>query len=158
MHTESTTLLDASPERVWDAVRRPVTLRYVAAPLLTFEPLDPPRLPEEWADEEYVVRLRLFGVVPLGTQTVRPTVERADGTPGRQFYHLRDAGSGRLASTWDHHITLRETPDGKTVYTDSVIVDAGVLTPLVWLFAVVFYRYRQHRWRRLVAEGVDALG
>ena len=32
---------------------------------------------------------------------------------------------------------------------------AGVLTPFIWLFAQLFYRHRQSRWRRLVANGFD---
>lgn len=31
-----------------------------------------------------------------------------------------------------------------------VEIRAGVLTPLVWLFAQVFFRYRQMRWRSLL--------
>jgi hypothetical protein len=148
-----TTLLDAPTGRAWEAVRTPALLEHVAAPLVAFEPVDPPSFPERWVGRDYLVALTLFGVLPLGTQTIRITIPGADDRPGAQLYRIRDDGTGRIAATWDHLITLRETPDGKTAYTDEVTVDAGVLTPLVWLFAAVFYRYRQHRWRRLVANG-----
>jgi ligand-binding SRPBCC domain-containing protein len=154
MKTTVSTLLDAPPERVWEALQRPGLLEYVAAPLVEFEPVDPPSFPERWAREEYRVRMALFGVLPLGEQTIRISKPRVDDAEGEQFYRLRDDGSGRLASTWDHLISVRETPDGKTVYTDEVEVEAGLLTPLVWLFAAVFYRHRQRRWRKLVEEGL----
>jgi hypothetical protein len=35
---------------------------------------------------------------------------------------------------------------------DTVEVRAGVLTPFIWLFAQLFYRHRQRRWRALVAR------
>ncbi|MFC7227667.1 hypothetical protein N0B31_09660 [Salinirubellus salinus] len=149
---ELTTILDAQPERVWAAVRTPALLEHVAAPLFTFDPVDPPAFPETWGEDEYLVAMRLFGVLPLGRQWVRTERLAARETPGEQFYQLRDDGSGTLASTWDHRITLRETADGVTAYTDEVRVEAGVLTPLVWLFANGFYRHRQRRWRRLVAR------
>jgi ligand-binding SRPBCC domain-containing protein len=149
---ELTTILDAPPERVWAAVRTPAVLEHVAAPLVTFEPVEPPAFPETWDEDEYLVAIRLFGVLPLGRQWVRVRYVTVRETPGEQFYQLRDDGSGSLASTWDHRITLRETADGVTAYTDEVRVEAGVLTSLVWLFAHAFYRYRQRRWRRLVAR------
>lgn len=34
-------------------------------------------------------------------------------------------------------------------YTDEVEIRAGRLTPLVWLFGHLFFRYRQMRWRTL---------
>jgi hypothetical protein len=36
--------------------------------------------------------------------------------------------------------------------TDRIELHAGLLTPAVWLFAFMFYRYRHRRWRRLIAE------
>lgn len=97
--------------------------------------------------------MRLFGWLPLGTQWVAISTERVDTTPGRQQYILRDNGHGQLAKVWDHIITLRETEDGQTHYTDQVTVRAGLLTPFIWFFASIFYRYRQYRWRRLVQAG-----
>jgi len=62
---------------------------------------------------------------------------------------LRDNGYSALITTWDHWITVE--PDGErgTRYRDEVEVKAGLLTPFVWLFAQVFYRHRQRRWRAL---------
>jgi hypothetical protein len=148
--TTVSTLLDAEPERVWAELQRPALLEYVAAPLVAFEPVDPGSFPKRWEDGEYRVAMLLFGVIPLGEQTIRTSRPRVDDTEGEQFYQIRDEGTGQLISVWDHLISVRETPDGKTVYTDEVEVEAGVLTPLVWLFAAVFYRYRQRRWRTLV--------
>jgi hypothetical protein len=38
---------------------------------------------------------------------------------------------------------------GRCRYSDEIEVRAGALPPLVWLYAQLFYRYRQRRWRRL---------
>lgn len=150
MKVTVTTLLDATPERVWDEVQRSDLLEYVAAPLIEFDPVNSESFPERWDEGDYRVAMRLFGVIPLGEQTIRISKERVDDTDGKQFYQLRDDGTGELISVWDHLISVRETPDRKTVYTDEIEVRAGVLTPLIWLFASIFYRHRQRRWRKLV--------
>lgn len=141
--------LDCPPERAWRELQRPALLRWVAAPLLRFRPLEPPAFPERWLAGEHLVRLELFGLVPLGRQVIGIEILDARGP----VYRLRDNGRGRLARTWDHLITLEPLPGGRTRYRDRVVVEAGILTPFVWLFAQLFYRHRQRRWRALVARG-----
>ena len=155
MKTTVSTLLDAKPERVWEELQRPALLEYVAAPLVAFDPVDLEAFPQRWEEDEYRVAMLLFGVIPLGEQTIDVSRQRVDDTEGNQSYQLRDGGTGKLVSVWDHLISVRETPDNKTVYTDEVDVEAGVLTPLVFLFAVVFYRHRHRRWRKLVENNFE---
>jgi hypothetical protein len=152
MRTTVSTTLAAPPDRIWRALQNPATLAYVAAPFVAFEPIEPATFSDRWDETDYRVLMRLFGVVPLGEQTIRISTRRGVDARGDRYYHLRDDGTGQLVSTWDHLITLQELPDGRTRYTDDVTVEAGPLTPLVWLFAVGFYRHRQRRWRRLVAR------
>jgi hypothetical protein len=152
MIAASATVLDCRPERAWQEVQTSRLLAYITAPLVTFLSIEPPTLPEVWDESSYLVQMRLFGRVPFGTQWIVITRPVIDGTPGRQHYELRDNGHGDVIAVWDHRIILRETEDGRTHYTDRVEVKAGLLTPLIWAYASVFYRYRQHRWRRLVAR------
>ncbi|MFO0204344.1 MAG: hypothetical protein ACK528_14595, partial [Alphaproteobacteria bacterium] len=86
-----------------------------------------------------------FGVIPLGPQTVGIEI----GPNENGAYRVRDDGSGLLVQVWDHLITLEPEEDG-TRYTDRVRIEAGLMTPFVWAFAMVFYRWRQARWRSLV--------
>jgi hypothetical protein len=151
MVIERSTLLEAPPERVIAELRRTALLRHVSWPLLSFEPEDPPAFPERWEAGTYRVRLRAFGVVPLGWQEVR--TEELPGEPGRWL--LRDDGRGSLVRRWDHLITVEPGGPGRTRYTDRVEVEAGLLTPAVGAFAHVFYAHRQRRLRRLVASGFD---
>ena len=69
---------------------------------------------------------------------------------------LRDNGEGVLMRRWDHRITLQPLSDGRTLYTDDIEVIARhlpwLMTPLSALFAQVFYRHRQRRWRQLAAQ------
>jgi len=144
------TRLPCSPTEAWERVQRPALLEHVAAPWIRFRPVDPPRLPERWAPGTYRVAMQLLGVVPLGEQDigVRFPESHPEAPPGARI--LRDAGSGRLGKTWDHWIFIAPHPEGGTLYVDRVEVGAGVLTPVVALFARGFYAWRQHRWRQLV--------
>lgn len=141
-------MLDISAERAWAAIQEPRLLNHIAYPLQTFKPVDPPKLPATWAESRYKVRLRLFGVVPIGEQwIVIGILER-----GPDRYRMRDDGHGDLVRRWEHRITIEALSSSRCRYTDEVEIDAGVLTPLVAAFASVFFRHRQRRWRALVAS------
>ena len=144
------TLLRCGPERAWQEVQRPALLRYITHPLVHFEPIAPNTFPPAWREGRYRVRMRLFGILPGGTQWI---VIRLKVSPG--IYELFDDGQGDLIAHWRHHITLRPTPEGFTHYTDTVDIEAGLLTWGVWLYANVLFRYRQSRWRRLVENHFD---
>lgn len=133
-------------------------LTYIAAPLVRFVPVEPPALPTIWAEERYLVQMRLFGRLPFGTQWIVITKLVVDTTPDRQHYELRDNGHGDVIVIRDHLISLRETEDGRTHYTDRVEVKTEVLTPFILIYARLFYRYRQHRWRRLLEAALPTQG
>jgi hypothetical protein len=57
-----------------------------------------------------------------------------------------------LCRQWDHLIQVRESEDGRTLYSDSIEIDAGMLTLPVWLFANWFYRHRQNRWKMIAQQ------
>jgi hypothetical protein len=137
-------LLDAPPDRVWERVCRPATLRFVAWPVLTFPDLAGRE--DGWRQGETAhTRLRLLGLVPLGRH--RLTLQRLDPVARE----LETDEGGDLATEWRHLITVGAEPQDRCRYTDVVHVRAGALTVPVTLFAHGFYRWRHLRWRRAVA-------
>lgn len=155
MYVRITSEFDCTPERVWTELLRTRLLEYVVRPLVVFEPLDPGPAADAVERGRVSGPNPLFGRLPLGTHTIRIGIPTVETTPGSRRYQLRDDGSGTLLSTWDHRITIEETDDGRTRYTDAVEVRAGLLTPLFWLLAQLLYRHRQRRWGRLVRNGYD---
>ena len=139
------TVLPMAVQGVVARLRTPELLCFVAAPLVRFEPLDPPQFPSEWAEGKYLVAARLFGLIPLGRQTVDISF---DGV-SEDCYAIRDNGHGDLARRWDHRIDVVDVGSGQTRYRDTIDIEAGILTPFVWLFAQLFYRHRQRRWQQL---------
>ena len=144
---ELSTYLAAPPEVVWDHVQTPRLLHYVARGLLRFVPRGRP-FPARWHEGEFRTWMLLFGFLPIGWQAIG--IELPVQPAGR--FVVRDNGYGPLIRRWDHWIEI--TPEGAgTRYVDRVHIEAGLLTPLIWGFARLFYAHRQRRWRKLVASG-----
>ena len=157
MRVRVKTVLDAPAQWVWEMAQKPSTLQWVSWPVLTFTPIDVEEFPDLWQIETVQVRLRLFGVVPAGKQFIVPSMSAHGPDESGGACWLRDNGSGDIVRMWDHWIRLRSLGPSSTHYVDDVRVKAGVLTPLVGLFAHVFYRYRQWRWRRMITRCRDQI-
>jgi hypothetical protein len=147
-----TTILDAPVERIWAEVKTPRLLNHVAAPLITFDLIDPATMPAHWGDGRYLVSMRFLGLIPIGRQWIVTSTPQPEDQ-ARGVFRIRDNGIGDIAKVWDHLIVIEARTDGRTAYRDEVEVKAGFLTLGVWLFAYWFYRHRQARWRRLVRQG-----
>jgi len=131
------------------------SLHYIAKPLLSFNPTDPKEFPQKWVNGEYSVQIKLFGVIPLGNQMIRiELIEKGKD----QEYIIRDNGSSKLIPKWDHWIFISKTNDPNIIrYLDRVEIKAGLMTPIIWLFAHIFYRWRQYRWKKLVQTSFEEL-
>ncbi len=145
-------VLDAPAQWVWEMAQKPSTLQHVSWPLLVFKLIGAKRLPDRWQADTLQVRLQIFGIIPAGTQTIAPSMSHHGPEDGNGACWLRDNGSGDIARVWDHWIRITHVDSRTTHYVDDVQVKAGILTPFVGLFAHLFYRYRQWRWRRLAAR------
>jgi hypothetical protein len=137
------TTLDAPPPAVWATVKRLDTFRYVTRGVLGY------RVPEGTPGdlhEGMVVRGRLlfFHVLPAWKHEIRVVRVNEDER------EILTSENGGPVKSWGHLIRVELGPEpGRSRYTDQIDIRAGILTPLVWAYAHVFYRYRQARWRRL---------
>lgn len=145
---EIASIFAAPADRIWDEVQTPRLLNYVTRGRIAFDPIDPPRFPERWAEGEYRVAMRGFGFVPLGKQTIGIELP----PPRSDTRIVRDNGRGQLFRTWDHWIFIEPLDAQRTRYTDRVTFDAGFLNLLAKPFVRDFYRHRQARWKRLIAD------
>ncbi|RIK54188.1 MAG: hypothetical protein DCC57_07105 [Chloroflexi bacterium] len=146
------TCLPSPAEQVWAEVQTSRLMVTIIKPWVYFAPLDPPVLPAVWTPGAYRGRMSLWGVIPFGEHTIRisfPKIDRPDE------YQVLDNGGGQIVARWDHRIIIRRLDHGHTLYVDQVDIAAGWLTPLVWLYAQGYYRYRQRRWRRLIRARFD---
>ncbi|MFO0214951.1 MAG: hypothetical protein ACK511_02865, partial [Burkholderiales bacterium] len=75
---------------------------HIARPLVRFAPIEPKVLPERWEQKEYLVSVRIFGLLPMGRQWVNISGRDRSNEFGRFCVELRDNGRGTLMSKWDH--------------------------------------------------------
>ena len=137
-------LLPCSADQAWAAVQTSALLVEVAAPVVAIRPVAGETFPEKWpVGQTLRFRSYLFGFIPVGTRTLH--FERID----QSAREIQSRESDSLISRWDHLIRVRPTADGRYRYSDEVEIEAGWRTLFVWLFAMMFYRHRQRRWRRV---------
>ena len=134
-----------SESELWQRIIEPRSLQFVAAPLLTFVPVEAGALEEEWqVGRDYPLQLYSLNVIPLGRHSIRlVTIDRSTNT-------ILSEERGSLARVWNHRIHFQQVAPGKLAYTDEIEIKASWLTPLIWAFAQVFYRQRQRRWKVLL--------
>lgn len=100
---------------------------------------------EEQVGHDVVLVFRLFGVVPVGRWRLK-VVARDDARR-----RLCSEESGTFVRAWVHELVVEALDDGRSRLTDTIEIDAGVLTPLVARFARAEYA-RRHRLRKRMVE------
>ena len=143
MRINISTPLEAPADLVWELLGKSQTLRYVAEPLLCFEGDLPERWPGPGDGIVRVERMLFFCVIPAWSHELRMVRFDEDS---REILTNEQGGPVKV---WNHRIKVDPLSKKRCLYTDELELDAGALTPFIWLFAHLFYRYRQMRWRSL---------
>jgi len=143
MIVDVSTILDCPAEKAWSEVQKSSLLLHVIWPLARVVPIGAPLL-ERWTEGLTIeCRLFVFGVVPIGVHTL--LIERID----QKSYEIQSRERDPLVARWDHLISIKPLEDSRSIYRDTIRIEAGSLTFLVWAWANWFYRHRQRRWRAL---------
>lgn len=137
--------LEASADEVWAAVKTPAAFRAVTRGLISMPVIR--ERSDGWREGETVTGwVFLFGFIPFSRHQLH--IASIDDTTRT----LTSREKGGLVRRWDHDIEVVPTGPVSCRYRDRIIVEAGVATPLVALYAHWFYRMRQRRWRALAKE------
>ncbi|MCK5598686.1 hypothetical protein KAI78_03595 [bacterium] len=135
----------ASADLVFQKVMQPSLLVEVASPVIRFDPIMPAELPTIWnIDQEYIFKIYLFKIIPMGLHRIQ--LVKIDAK-NKQISSME---TGKIAKVWNHTIIIEKDTDGNARYTDIVEIKAGVVTFFVYLFAQLFYRHRQRKWKNLL--------
>jgi ligand-binding SRPBCC domain-containing protein len=148
MMVRVSTELDAPAEVVWAALKRKSCFLHVTRGLMGFP--DAEEWPKEWRQgDEARTRLHFFHLIPGWEHSLR--VIRVD----EDKRELVSNETGGPVERWNHMLKVKPISGTLSLYTDEIEIRAGSLTPLLWVFAHVFYRYRQMRWRELARVLAD---
>ncbi|MFD6697991.1 MULTISPECIES: hypothetical protein [unclassified Microbacterium] len=148
-HVQLKFRISASADDAWAALHSPAVLTALYAPVIVVEPLT-------HADEgsllHSAVRLRLFGLITVGTQLIGAYDEVREHK-GETVRILRDSGiplTGPLSSldVWDHRMAVSALPDGRALWRDRLVFGGPgslALLPVLW----AAWQWRGWRIRRL---------
>jgi ligand-binding SRPBCC domain-containing protein len=135
-------IFPAPADRVWEMLQRTETLAYITRGMMSFEVVDLPAEVREGA----VARLKVKALnLPAMDYEIRVR------TFDPEAHETVTEEHGGMVRRWVHRITIEPLSSDRCLYTDRIDIDAGLMTPVVWAFAQVFYRIRQRRWLDLLA-------
>jgi hypothetical protein len=142
---ERSTVLEASADAVWAAVKTPAAFRRVTRGILAMPVIGGRQ--DDWREGETVVGwVFLFGFLPFS----RHHLHVAGIDESKRVLSSREHGG--LISAWNHDIEVLPIDAGTCHYRDRIEIEAGIVTTLVVLYARWFYRTRQRRWRALAEQ------
>ena len=102
---------------------------------------------DEWREGETIVGwVFLFGVLPFSRHHLH--IARIDDSTRV----LSSREHGGIVRVWNHDIEVTALDDSSCGYRDRIEIKAGLLTPVIALYAHWFYLMRQRRWRVLAKE------
>ncbi|AXH36773.1 hypothetical protein DVJ78_16345 [Humibacter sp. BT305] len=146
-------ILDCDPDAAWRAIRSPAVFREVSSPLLDIESLAADGFPTVWEPGQHPVEIRGGGIVPLGKQIIRLSVQTRQHGDVRILHDSGQPVTGALTAVklWDHRMAVAPDPKGtgKTLYRDQLTIGAGLLTPAVWYSLWAFWQWRGHKLKEL---------
>ena len=136
------TTLNAPATKFWSTVQRPEAFLYAAGAMLRYPAAE--HLADPWqVGDKTVGWVFLFRSIPFSRHTIEVT-----SIDDEAMTLVTEEGGG-LVSTWRHYIVVEPLTADTCGYTDRIDIEAGILTGAVAMFARLFYRYRQRRWRRI---------
>ncbi len=145
MKAKISTILKTNENRMWEELQKVSSLIHVASPILKFRLKEGHSIPEKWSPgSEYIFKLSFFGIFPLGDHVIK-LVEL-----NKEENLLISNEHGKLSKVWNHIIKFNAIDNQTIEYTDEIEIKAGILTLSIWLFARIFYRHRQNKWKKLI--------
>jgi len=137
------TYFETSADTAWETLKKKDTFLFITHGFLGF------RGAENWPEKFYEglvidARFIFFHIFPAWKHILR--VVKVDDV-NKELYSNENGGPIKI---WNHLIKIVPETSRRCKYTDQVEIHAGLLTLFVWIYAHVFYRYRQYRWKKLI--------
>jgi hypothetical protein len=134
-----TSIFPANRKVIFAKLQEIETLRYICAPLAQFTSLEKS---QKWqTGATFRFKLTACGL-GFGVHTIKVKKFEID--------RILTNEHNKNVPVWNHIILLEKHGENHTKYSDIVEVRAGWKTPFIWIWANVFYRHRQRKWRELL--------
>lgn len=145
------TYLPTTAANAWQMLLQRNAFLYITRGLLGFRGAE--NWPEEFEEGQVVeTKLLFFNIIPAWEHRLH--VIRID----HENMEIASQEGGGIVRQWDHRKWIENGSESSCLYVDEIDIDAGVFTFFIWIFAHVFYRYRQRRMRKLATSYNEASG
>ena len=126
----------------WEMLLQRDAFLYITRGMLGFKGAK--NWPEVFEEGQVVeTKLLFFNIFPAWEHRLR--VIRVD----HENMEIASQEEGGVIRRWDHRKWIEDGSESSCLYIDEIDIDAGMFTIFIWIYAHVFYRYRQRRMRKL---------
>jgi hypothetical protein len=140
--------LNNSINKIWDKILNIETLGEICKPLATFKIITKEKLIKWELNTEYVFKLFIYGFIPFGTHKI------ILGTIDNEKNIIKSKEHNNVVKIWNHKIIMEKEEERITNYTDEVEIYAGILTLIIAIWGIIFYKHRQKKWKK-IAKTLD---
>ncbi|KLE14229.1 hypothetical protein [Clostridium sp. C8] len=141
-------IFNCNSDQLFNEIKKSKSLFYIAEPLVKFVEVENHLIPEFWEEGKYLIKMYILGFIPFGSQWIIISMDD-------DIKNIRDNGYSKIIKKWDHNVYLKDIGNNRTLYADTIEINAGILTLFIVLFANIFYRFRQKRWKKLINNKFD---
>lgn len=146
MIVRATTSLELPAQVAWELLKRRDTFLFITGGAMGY------RGSEAWPEILMTPGMRVetvvspLGILPGSSHSIH--IVHVD----EEDMRIETEESGGFIQVWNHSMKIEPESESRCRYSDRIELHAGTLTSIIWLFASLFYRYRQGRWRRLASS------
>lgn len=146
------TVLPQSADSIWSDYQDSRFVNNISQPYGKLKPRKQYQVPKRWVEQQTdSFKLIIHGFIPFGSHNVY--WESIDSAA----LSMQTRERGGFVHVWDNSIVLSPLSDSTTRYTDTLVVEAGVLTGFTTLWAKGFYRFRHRSLLMLCGEGSEGV-
>jgi len=135
--------LNNSAEKIWNKLLNIETLIEICKPMATFKSnLNEKEMKWE-IDKEYIFKLFIYGFIPFGNHKI--ILKKLD----KENKIILSNEYNKIVKIWNHLIFMENVGENEIKYTDEVEIYAGIFTLFTAIWAKLFYKHRQKKWKRI---------
>ena len=136
-------ILNNSTEKIWDKILNIETLIEICKPMARFKLISNENIMKWELNKEYIFKLLIYGFLPFGRHKI--ILEILD----EKNKIILSKEHNSIVKIWNHKILMENIEENKTKYTDEVEIYAGIFTIFVAVWAKIFYKHRQKKWKKI---------
>jgi len=142
--------LNNSAEKIWNKLLNIETLIEICKPMATFKSKINETEMKWEINKEYIFKLFIYGFIPFGNHKI--ILKKLD----KENKIILSNEYNKIVKIWNHLIFMKNIGENEIKYTDEVEIYAdeveiyaGIFTLFTAIWAKLFYKHRQKKWKRI---------